>query len=58
MPEMPRPRQRHHNSLLICGINDFLIAHRSARLDYGSRTRRDHYIQPITEREKRIRSHR
>ena len=57
MPEVSRPRQRHHNTLFVRSINDFLVPHRATRLHHCGGTRSNHHIETITEREECIRSH-
>src|ERR1700730_17350946 len=55
MPEVPHPGKPHRQSHIVSGLDDFGVAHRSAWLDDGRRTRLGSSQQTVGEWKKRIR---
>src|SRR5213079_395555 len=55
MTEMARAGVQHHHAALVGGVDHFLVAHRSARLDHAGRAGVDHHVEPVAEREEGIR---
>ena len=54
MPEMTDTGEDHrHSTFVRCG-NDLGIADRSARLDDRCRSRRNHGVEAVAEREERV----
>jgi hypothetical protein len=54
MPEMTHSGKQHRHSQPIRRINGFLIAHRSARLDYGRGPGFSGLLDAVGKREKRV----
>src|SRR5229473_361264 len=57
MPEMPGAGEYHGDPVIVGCFDDFVIAHRAARLDHGGRTSLDRNQEPIREGEERVGSH-
>ena len=55
--EVSHPGENHGHLVLISGVDYFLVANRSARLDDGSDAGLSSRVQPIAEREKGVRGH-
>ncbi len=56
MSEMSHPRKHHREAVLVRGLDDFLIAHGAAGLDYRRDSRCSGSIDAVAEREEGIRS--
>ena len=54
MPKVPDAAENHGHSPFIGRINHFLVTHAAAWLNDASRTRINHHVQAVPEREKRV----
>jgi hypothetical protein len=54
MPEVPHARKHHGEAMFVGRGDDFLVAHRTARLDDGGRARLDRRQQAVGEGEEGV----
>src|SRR3989337_1421710 len=52
--EVPDAGEEHGDVVLVCRLDDFLVAHRAARLDHRGGAGFHRFKQPVGERKKRI----
>ena len=54
MPEMADTRYYHRNAVFVCRVEDFLIAHRTCRMDDGFDALFGNHIYAVAEGEEGI----
>ena len=54
MPEMAHTGEYHGNIMFIGCLDDFFVAHGTARLDHATGSGAGEYVKAVPEREKRV----
>src|SRR5260370_507665 len=57
MPEMPDAGEHHGDAVIVGGLDDFIVAHRTAGLDHRGGAGFDRDQKSIGERKERVRGH-